>query len=607
MDDGGPQPTTDGSATSRRGFLERLGVTAGTLVTLGAGGSKVAPRFSPVGRAQAIHPAVAVGAAYVTYRATKWVVDEITADEASSAPEGYTASALHDEVYNTMQSRESYNASTFVDNRNLMDQMDHAAYGDGKIAGIEALNDQLTSSEVQNAATDAGAEYVSTIMKNFLKSWNEAAREVNSRVLSVAEHADLAMDDVFGHLSANYADNSDPPETWFQLITEPYELPNGESFDIKSIRLDDMNANGSSYREISRYDPTETYENGDNPNHVRVYNPDGSGDYFTLLGKGRWQGIFTDMETIWMNVSDGLVTWTDKVYNEVQSGEIETSELLTPRELAEMTADEENVNQALADLMALNIPVDLEREATITLEQDNGTITLKGVLAPTSPPDGGLPAGQSYDPSTMDSDIYFNYDITQGSGEWLAYEEGVDGGVVTFTSEPHAETNFTITTTAGEQVTVAGSEFTVDDSGSSSVWTVDLSDKLDNAITSIESVEMAANASEPQFELVQLTDPFTIETYTDSDGNEYDNASFSQSEPQNDTNYITQEEWQDLVARQETLIEKYEESKEEDDSWTWPNPFGGSSGGGLLGMGIIAVVILGVVGAVTDLLPGTGN
>lgn len=599
-DSSGPQPTADGSTTSRRGFLERIGVTAGTLVTIGAGGSKVAPRFSPVGRAQAVHPAVAVGAAYVSYKATKWLVEEITADEADSPAEGLTASALKEQTYTTIKTRRSNNRSTFIDNKNILDGVEHAGYAEGKIAGIEELNNQSTQSAVLDATQAAFGDYAATVEKNFLKSWNESVNELNNLLETVKSHPNVSPSGLFeGSIT-------DDPYGQYTFPTTSVTLQDGSSFDLKEIHYESGESLTLSWSPVSGKDDPASWDR----QTIKFSSDPGTIEYMDYFA---WNDVWSQMQTLMSNVSDGLSLWVDNVYSQVQAGELDTSDLFTPRELAEMTAEEEHVNQAIADLMALNIPTDLEREATITLEQDNGTITLTGQLAPTSPPDGGMPAGETYDPSTLSYDVYFNYDISQGSGEWKAYTEAVDGGVVTFTSEPHAETDYGITTAAGETVTVSGSEFSGNDSdgdGTVDEWTVDLSSELETAITTIESVEMAANTNETQYELVRLTDPFTIETYTDSEGNEHDNANFDQSDPHDDTNYITEEEWQAMLDRQERLIEKYEESQEEEEDSGLdvglPNFFGDSTGG-MLGLGVIGVVVLAVIGIVTDAIPGLGN
>ena len=87
-----------------------------------------------------------------------------------------------------------------------------------------------------------------------------------------------------------------------------------------------------------------------------------TGSITSLLMRGC---LFEDITTKMEDVRNGLITWVDGVYGDIQAGTIDTGELLTPREQAELTSDDEDFPQALADLQALNIAVDLEREAEI--------------------------------------------------------------------------------------------------------------------------------------------------------------------------------------------------------------------------------------------------
>jgi hypothetical protein len=74
----------------------------------------------------------------------------------------------------------------------------------------------------------------------------------------------------------------------------------------------------------------------------------------------------------------------------------------------------QGTSQAIADLIALNIPVDLEREATITID-DTGA-TLSGTFGLTDSSDGPIESGMTYDPSNFAGDVYFTADMSLVSG-----------------------------------------------------------------------------------------------------------------------------------------------------------------------------------------------
>lgn len=609
-----PQPTSSDGPT-RRGFLERVGVGTGAVVTLGVGGSAVAPQFSPVGRAQGIAcGGLCIGAAAAGGGvALGWALGEWDPLEDDSPPEGTTWETLIEDVYDTALTRESENASTFIDNQNILDGAEHTAYGDGKVAGIESLNNQDAQTDVTQAAQDANAEYWTTIITNLLESWNESVRELRNYFGRLNGHVDSPSGNFEGDLAILAADGYSSSVSRVVEGTMEYELPDGSTFEVEDLIFERDNDAGGGWNliDVDRYADDRF---GSDP--VVTVSLSTRSDDVTYLSFSEWNGLFQSMIDSYNTVNDGLATWVDGVYGEIQSGELDTEDLLTPRELAEMSADEEGINQAIADLMALNIPVDLEREATISVESENETATLSGMLAPTTPPADGIQSGETYDPSTMEGDIYFNYDISQGSAIWTAYDSaGVDGGTVTFTSEPYGGTLFRINTTAGEQATVSSGDFTLDDGGTpdddtDDVWTVDISDQVETAITEIDEVEMVAESGDTKYQMIILDQPFTVEKIEDSDGNEADSMEFSNSEPQDDSNYITEEEWQEMQERNQELIDKFEQSQNDGGSIVDaldPEALAQDYGGAVAGLVIIFVTLSTVVGYVTGNIPGMGD
>jgi len=277
-----------------------------------------------------------------------------------------------------------------------------------------------------------------------------------------------------------------------------------------------------------------------------------------------WSGILSDIEDAFQKVNGGLSTWVSGVYGDVQAGSLDTSDLLTPREQAKLTADDEDFPQAIADLQALNISVDLEREAEVYIPDVDATIF--GQLGYTG--DTQLEVG-TVDPNATDSEtgdpiypgsFYFTYDISRGEGTWAEYNGGIDGGNLTFTAEPYENTLYRVQTSADETAEVTADDF--EDNGDGT-WAADLTDQLDNAITNADEIKFYSETGDTQYETIRLKDSFEIKSFTDSDGNQYNSSAFARSEPQDDTNYISEEEWKAQQERHEELIQKYEESQDE--------------------------------------------
>lgn len=553
---------------SRRGFLRASAAGGAAAVGLQV--------HSPVQRADAIAcGGICIGAtAAAGGVAAGWLLRETEVLGSDDPPEGMTPDALRDSAYKAARTRKSNNKSTFVDNRNIIDTgYRNALYADGKVASIEALNDQLSESEVQSAAANAAEAYASTVEKNYLKSWNESVRELKNLISSAGSHPDLSEGAI---ATAIFVNGDEYPTSPPNFGTRDVTLSDGSAFTVETIFYD---GSGS-----SPGNATGNIESTGDDMFIRI---DGGGSgTVEYLNPNEWGPVWNKITTATDDVLTGLSTWVSNVYGQVQAGELDTSELLTPAELAEISGEKDGVAQAIADLQALNIPIDLEREAEIHIQEQD--TTLYGTLAVTSEPSGGVSAGDTINPANRDEDYYLTYDLSEASGNWSAYATGVDGGTVTFTSDPFQSALYQINTTAGETAEVQASDFSAVDGAEE--WTVDISEQVETAITDIDSVKFFSTVSETEWVTVQLDSTFDVVTFTNSEGTEVDSADFSQSTPQDDTNYITQEEWQQMQERNQELIDKYEDAKSGGGGGLLPDGYN------LLGMGGVGTIAAGAGG-----------
>jgi len=594
-----PTATDDGGGRSmgRRTFLRGVGATA-------AAGAGLAYSDGPIGNAEALGPTLFGGATGVTV--ARWLIEEVNPFGASSPDSGLTPSALKQQVYQTAKTRKSTNASTMVDNRNMIEMgLPNALYVEGKLAAIEKLNQQAAKADVESAAHDAMAKYATTIEKNLLKSFNETVAEVLSLITTTQSHPDVGIQDLFGQYNGGAVDSSQTMVT--STPESNFTLSDGSTFSVSEAPGFDASGYSSSY------DPLR--DNSGNSWGVAVTTS--SGDVY-YLKEDDWRPLWNDLQNTISNVESGLTTWVNNVYDQVQAGSIEISELITPRERSQMIAEEDGAAQAIADLQALNVPVDVDNQATVSFSSTNAT--LRGTLAMTNPEGQTLEPGTSYNPSSdtwSGGSLYLTYDVSTGQGDWNAFTEGVDGGVAKFGEEPYENTTYRIDTSANETVSVNSGNFTpVNSSGAevpetdATAWQIDLSEKLEQDITNITDVSFFSPVEETQMETIQIDEAFTLEEIRNTETDETkDSMTFENSgEPQTDNNYITQEEWTELQNQNEELIEKYEESQESNDGL-----LGGLLPGGLGSAGIgaaaggVLVVGLGIGGlkkALDFYLPG---
>ena len=185
----------DHEGINRRQFMNRVGAT-----TLGAGTAYyggVEYAGSPVQNAQAV-VGLAVGAVLAAGAAVSlgWSLREFEVIGSDAPAEGLAGDALKQQVYQTAKTRKSTNASTILDNRNILDGVKHTAYVRAKISAIEKLNAGLSESEVQNAAQYGVDAYLSTVQSNLLKTWNESVREFYGFRSALESHPNVDADAV---------------------------------------------------------------------------------------------------------------------------------------------------------------------------------------------------------------------------------------------------------------------------------------------------------------------------------------------------------------------------------------------------------------------------
>jgi hypothetical protein len=537
----------------RRTFIKGAGVATGVAAT-GAGAHQL--DLAPVQDAEAIPPLVIGAGIAAGGVALGWALREFEVLGQDDPPEGLTADALQQQVYQIARTRESTFGSTITDNRNILVGIENAAYVEGKLAAIEALNNEESQSSVQDKATSAVHAYRKTVVQNFLDSVTELLAEFQNLLTSVDSHPDLALAD------AIYYDNANTL-TGASTLTQESMTLDGDTYTWKYLDL--TTESGNQRMQLKPDDsvspPVATFSAGASGD-ILVDTPYGVVNYSQTLQPG--EQILTDLFASFANVSDGLITWVESVYSQVQAGDIDVSDLITPRERAAMMTDDGKYPQAVADLLALNVPVDFEREATVSLDWHDDDVTLNGTLAITSPPDN-LATG-TYDPEADSlGSVYLTYDVGEGEGIWTAYDDakGVDGGTVEFESKPYQDVTYDILTNYDETASVTAGDFTEGTDGSgNTVWTVDVSDQLDNSIAEISEVTYYTDTDETRYETIQMEGTFTIEKFTNTEtGEQADSASFTSSEPQDDTNYVTQEEWDQLQQQNKELIEKYEDSQ----------------------------------------------
>ena len=558
----GPAVGPDGDDTvcddnlGRRRFVKGLGASVAAAAFMGHPNG-------PVQNSEAVAPLIAAGyvGAIGASAALGWASREFEIIGSDPPAQGITADALRLSAYKTARTRKSTNGSTFVDNATIINQSEQPAFTEAKKRAIEGINNGLTESEVLDAAKTEVDAYYTTIQKNLLKSWNETIAEFYNIVNALNDHPDLSEQDVLSS-GIKHRDQNADYKKFLPKETRSVNLYDGSSFQLSSLRIQTEynSSTGNDYQYPHGSDPFNRELTGSAVNNgtvdVVVSHPDASlDDPITYIVIQSWLDAVNNMDTARSNVKTSVDTWVANAYPAVESGDIETSELITPADRASMLSDQGGNALAIADLAALNIPTDVGRRVTLNFGE-TGT-TLRGFMSLTDNTDGPINVGEVYNPENFSGDIYFTTDVSLLEGTWDAYVGSLEGSDVVLTSEPYADTVYDVSTDSGETVSVSGENFTRD----VNEWRYNASGELADG-ANVTDVSYRADSETTNMKTLRLSSPFSVEAIENLEsGESADSLTFESAAPQTDDNYVTAEEWNELEKQNKELIDKYEKSQ----------------------------------------------
>ena len=509
---------------SRRTLMKGAGAAA---VTTGVAAT-APPRYSPIGRAEALAPVV-IGGAIVVTGATAFLAGALvneTLGPSNEGLDGYTGGLdLRRELYaRSVELRDSNAGVAAVMNNRIQDSK-NIAWIKGKAAAIEAMNEGKSSTEAETAALAANDEYYSTIQENLLNHWNSVVDRFEHYLTLAEEHSDTSGLELCGLGGLTNLVEYRPVADSFYTANgfktggyEEYTLKDGRVMDVRVLYTYGVNSTGSDewwyHLTQDGGDPTNsTYAAIHNTNKGEVADPD-SGDRVNPV---EWTiQLYNDADTEHSTMASNLSAFVTDAYAGLQSGDISTADMIDPVTLAsEYSSSYDSTGYygyAAAQLAMLGVPTDLAANAVIRLESDE--VTISGTLFVSDPPTEGLAVGSTYSPGSMGvGDVYFGYSPDSGSQEVdPALYGDVDGGLWTLQEAPTTESVYNVYTNAGESATASPGDFTDNGDGT---YTVDLSSQLDSTIVGVQKVILTSKDGLPG-ELLEITQSFTIEELTNT-------------------------------------------------------------------------------------------
>ncbi|WP_152421178.1 hypothetical protein, partial [Natronolimnohabitans innermongolicus] len=405
--------------------------------------------------------------------------------------------------------------------------------------------------------------------------------------------------------------------TGISVSVDDYQLATGETETIYALDIEyegvAENGDANTDSDAIEFSPVSidpnsavfgTYDPGDAsrfyPTKITAEAPDGA--VLTVLDfedeTNDWERLHDAIGEVESEVQSGINSYIDSIYEEVDSGEIEAVDILSPTDYIKEFGDADEVTRLHAELTGLGLAPPADAETTVTLSSDSDQIDdgLEGVLyldwdwSELSPWEFELDDGELVidDDSFLPESVYdleFEDDEAAIPGDEL--EETDDGYVYQLDDE------------------------IVDDAGELETIEIDPAGELNSFIPTGEEVDVghavfvAIDGDDVERISFGDGDSFVIESIEDEDGDELDRYQITGYEQtaRDPARALDQAAW---YSEQRQTTDDMEEEGGPDIDITFPNPLD-SDGATWLGLGLIGIVALAVIGFVTDLIPGLGE
>jgi len=552
---------SEADGITRRESMRRAGAIVTGSAAAYAGGTRIAG--SPVQNGQAVAPLVLAGAAIaggaVAGAAGTYLIgtntDVFTGDVSVDGLENYTGGeALIAESYTRAAQLQGANSTTTSMLNNRIADSKNACWIDAKKAIVESINNGNTKAETEAAAETAVNKYYTTLQHNWIKHYNEATAILHDMVVLFQDHSDVSPNGSFS-AHTQYSESTAVKGS-ANLSTGSYTLADGSTMDVNQWSC---NSNYGDYGGTIKIRHNRGWLDTSN-GYTKDFQEKGL--YFERNGKraalipASMFGILDEIGTVHSDMVSNATTFANNTYDSYSAGNIDPTEIVDAQTFASEYAPDQNSGSAYAaaELAALGVDTNLNGEMQIRLEETG--VQVDGVIAADASPEGGFEVGKTYDPANLSDVVYLSYDPTEGQMPLPTdhYQTLIDGGTLTFEKRPYNETVHTVHTTADESVELTGSDFTHDTTND--IWTVDLSDDLEEPITDVSEILLTYNG-EKKSTLIELTEPFTILKFESHDGEEYSTATMSDYNQQTSDVSNLEEELEQLRKAREDF-DKYE-------------------------------------------------
>lgn len=306
---------------------------------------------------------------------------------------------LYSSAQNVKAQQDIYNSTL----TNYLQDTEEVALMVGKNAYIKELNNGSSKSAAETAAKSAISDYYAVKQKNLIASWNNTLSHYRY-MQGVADNE--------SNVSSNFVNIYEGGEntgafntcTWG---TKSVQLTNGSNTQTTDLGVTGSVTNGGC-EEIHINSSGHTQQSGFTAYGFEVKAPNSNYEdlvYTSFISfTDRWREIENQNEQAVAEVD----TFVETTYDQYQSGQINTSDLLDPYTISRYYSPSDNFsNWALANarLLGLATPETLDKTGKFTISA-NG-LTYEGMLLSDSNPESGqFEKGVTYNTSNLNGSQY---------------------------------------------------------------------------------------------------------------------------------------------------------------------------------------------------------
>ncbi|WP_143414132.1 hypothetical protein [Halovenus aranensis] len=504
--------------------------------------------------------------------------DDSKAEEAAKQT---VLEAQHISTHRMFKERRRANQRFLNNEQEVIDLLKSTAFDEATAKAVEKMDQGATLSDVESAALAKVDEMFANPQKDMLDAWGATSRSFQATASNISSK--LSTGDVVSWFAIDPAGPKEF-EAGFSVTTQKFstQLVDGSEYSFDSFVLDysdgthalpfptdsDISSVGTQWSLVPAVSNPSKLDNISNrsdstmkvPSNHDYALPVENDEYEFILHWAYWQQSWKYIKTAHSDVRTQVSTWVSETYDSWQSGDTTVSDLWTPARMRSNLADSEKTPMAVADLIGLGIPTDVNRLYTVQTSWPDEPITwsLRGVVALTSAPSTALESGQTY--STDSSGVgtaFLSHRPAEAVGtlDPSAHSPSLDGGIFEMVKKPVSKLVYSVKTNKGETATFTPADLSEVDG--SQKWTIDLSGQLENPIADVAGVKTYfQDGAFDTWTQVSLPSSFTIEKIENSAGEEIQKAEFTDvAPPERNDSWTTAEEYQQWSKQQQQFYQ----------------------------------------------------